>query len=277
MSTDIGSDIQQLIQEGNAALRVGEMFEARQLFRRATEQEPHNSAAWLGLATAVRPFAEKREAFEHVLALEPDNEEARIGLAYVEKKIADGEVMALPERRERRAFAPPQPAPPQAAAPVGTAVEVEYCYRHPDRETGLHCSICNRPICTQCAMPGPVGQICPECARARRPRNYQVNAGSIIIGALVAFVVTIPIAVLVAMFIRGFLLLFMLAIGPAIAEVIVRAVERTTKMKRGRPMQIAVGLAIGIGCAVTFLFVPNVFTLLIFAFFAISTAVARLR
>jgi membrane associated rhomboid family serine protease len=36
------------------------------------------------------------------------------------------------------------------------------CYRHPDRETGLSCSECGRPICTDCATFAPVGLRCPE-------------------------------------------------------------------------------------------------------------------
>jgi membrane associated rhomboid family serine protease len=37
-----------------------------------------------------------------------------------------------------------------------------YCYRHPDRETGLSCSECGRPICYECMTPAPVGLRCPE-------------------------------------------------------------------------------------------------------------------
>ena len=37
-----------------------------------------------------------------------------------------------------------------------------YCYRHPDRETGLSCSECERPICYECMTPAPVGLRCPE-------------------------------------------------------------------------------------------------------------------
>src|SRR5436309_4875600 len=36
------------------------------------------------------------------------------------------------------------------------------CYRHPDRITGLSCSECGRPICTECMTPAPVGIRCPE-------------------------------------------------------------------------------------------------------------------
>jgi len=40
--------------------------------------------------------------------------------------------------------------------------EPRYSYRHPDRETGLSCSECGRPICYECMTPAPVGLRCPE-------------------------------------------------------------------------------------------------------------------
>lgn len=43
-----------------------------------------------------------------------------------------------------------------------TAAPTRYCYRHPDRETGLSCSDCGRPICTDCATFAPVGIRCPD-------------------------------------------------------------------------------------------------------------------
>jgi membrane associated rhomboid family serine protease len=46
---------------------------------------------------------------------------------------------------------------------------VEVCYRHPNRETGVRCSNCERPICPDCMTSTPVGMRCPECARQRTP------------------------------------------------------------------------------------------------------------
>jgi membrane associated rhomboid family serine protease len=37
-----------------------------------------------------------------------------------------------------------------------------HCYRHPDRETGLSCSECGRPICYECMTPAVVGLRCPD-------------------------------------------------------------------------------------------------------------------
>lgn len=49
------------------------------------------------------------------------------------------------------------------------------CYRHPDRETRLSCSTCERPICVECMHTGSVGQKCPECA-APVGRNRVITA-----------------------------------------------------------------------------------------------------
>lgn len=45
---------------------------------------------------------------------------------------------------------------------MSEAAQVQHCYRHPDRETGLSCSDCGRPICTDCATFAPVGIRCPD-------------------------------------------------------------------------------------------------------------------
>ncbi len=44
---------------------------------------------------------------------------------------------------------------------------MEACYRHPDRETGVACSSCGRPICPECMTATQVGMRCPECSRQR--------------------------------------------------------------------------------------------------------------
>jgi membrane associated rhomboid family serine protease len=53
---------------------------------------------------------------------------------------------------------------------MSAAVE-RTCYRHPDRVTGLSCSECGRPICTECMTMAPVGIRCPE--HSGRPQGVQ--------------------------------------------------------------------------------------------------------
>lgn len=52
-----------------------------------------------------------------------------------------------------------------------SSVETRYCYRHPDRETGLACSECGRPICADCATFAAVGIRCPDHAGSRGGRR----------------------------------------------------------------------------------------------------------
>jgi membrane associated rhomboid family serine protease len=52
----------------------------------------------------------------------------------------------------------------------------ERCYRHPEVETGVHCTRCGRPICPDCMIPAPVGHQCPGCVADAR-KEYSQGAG----------------------------------------------------------------------------------------------------
>jgi membrane associated rhomboid family serine protease len=71
------------------------------------------------------------------------------------------------------------------------------CYRHPNRETGVSCSNCGRPICPECMTPTPVGMRCPECARQRTRVTRGVGGASSLSRAPATFVL---IALNVAVF-----------------------------------------------------------------------------
>jgi membrane associated rhomboid family serine protease len=84
--------------------------------------------------------------------------------------------------------------------------EPRYCYRHPDRETGLSCSECGRPICSECMTPAPVGIRCPE--HSGKPQGVQrvtsaahratTGIGSRRLNAVTMFLIGLNVAVYLA-------------------------------------------------------------------------------
>lgn len=85
---------------------------------------------------------------------------------------------------------------------------MQTCYRHPDRETGLSCSECGRPICTECMTVAPVGLRCPDHAGASAKRRAMRGPRPIVqaqrqLGSTVAPVTKALIAINVAIYLIG--------------------------------------------------------------------------
>jgi membrane associated rhomboid family serine protease len=83
---------------------------------------------------------------------------------------------------------------------------MQTCYRHPDRETRVACSRCDRPICPECMTPSPVGMRCPECAGERsdvRKPSYSSSASSANDAPATYALIAINVAVFVAQLALG--------------------------------------------------------------------------
>lgn len=121
-----------------------------------------------------------------------------------------------------------------------------YCYRHPDRETWVRCGRCDQPICTRCAMQGPVGLRCKTCGKPSRDPLTAMSARQLAFGAGIALaggIVGGAIGVQAGYF-------FAIILGPFAGGLICEAVMRVTGYKRGPKMYLIVGGGIVAGALV---------------------------
>ena len=89
--------------------------------------------------------------------------------------------------------------------PSPPAPTIEVCYRHPDVQTRVHCTRCDRPICPDCMIPAPVGHQCPECVEQAR-RDFRSGPGRALRGgvsATNALLVAIAIPFVIEVIIGG--------------------------------------------------------------------------
>ncbi|MDE2802388.1 MAG: hypothetical protein OXK21_05870 [Chloroflexota bacterium] len=124
------------------------------------------------------------------------------------------------------------------------------CTFHPQTETLLRCSKCDRPICGKCAVTTPVGARCPECANVQRLPTYSLPAPQFGVSVAVALGAGIGTGVVLglvrvtgALDILGSLYvpLGFIAAGYLIGE----AISRASNRKRATPLQVLAAFSYG--------------------------------
>jgi hypothetical protein len=134
--------------------------------------------------------------------------------------------------------------------PPGDAVDDDgrlFCYRHPDRETWVRCGRCEKPICTRCAMQGPVGFRCRDCGKPVRDPMTSFTPVQLLGGLAASFGGGLVAAFISGRF--GFLALFVAFFA---GGVIVEAITRVTGYKMGAKMDFIVYGGIIAGAVVAF-------------------------
>ncbi|HXU87149.1 MAG TPA: hypothetical protein VN773_15220 [Verrucomicrobiae bacterium] len=127
----------------------------------------------------------------------------------------------------------------------------QFCYRHPDRETWIRCGRCDRPICTSCAMQGPVGSRCKQCGKLAFDPLTSFTPVQLMLG-----IATATVGGLIGGFIAARIGFFAIFVGYFAGMVIADVVARATGFKRGPVMAGIVlgGIVIGtlVGAAAGF-------------------------
>jgi ABC-type enterobactin transport system permease subunit len=132
--------------------------------------------------------------------------------------------------------------------PAEDPAGVPTCYRHPDRETYIRCGRCDQPICTACAMLGPVGMRCKTCGKPAHDPLTSFTPVQATTGSLVAIV-----GGTIAAFIAARIGLFSIIVSYFAGAIVAEAVVRVVGYKHGRGMLaivlggILAGAVIGAG------------------------------
>ena len=291
----------ELLAEAAAAASLGDRAEAERLFRRATERSPGNSAAWLGLASAVGSAEDKRACYEQVLAINPNNGEARIALqrlanlatpeqaSAIQTTLSNAAALVAADPARYAAATPPSAgngADDHAHSPVAIN-QVLFCANHPETETTLRCNRCGKPVCVRCVELTEVGYRCKECIRAQQNVFFTAETKDYFVLAIVSFflaaLATPIIELLLGMLGLFFGVILAVFLGPAVGGAAATIIRRSVGRRRGRYMgavgvvAIILGVGFGLIAASMFGLRINLIPLAVFLFLSLSTIYATLR
>ncbi len=165
--------------------------------------------------------------------------------------------------------------------------EAARCYWHSDVETGLSCSQCSKPICSQCMGQAAVGIRCKECGQSARMPTYDVRAthyaravgiavGAAVGGGILWWVVDLALVLILNARIPMLTTLLALPLGFGVGEMIAWAVNR----KRSTGLAWVAGASVVVAFLI-YLQLPGAFFGglfgLLFVAFGVLLAIQRVR
>jgi len=105
-----------------------------------------------------------------------------------------------------------------------------YCANHPNTETTLRCSRCEKPICAKCAVLTPTGYRCKECVRGQQKvfntALWYDYLSAFIVGSLLSYLGSRIVPAL------GFFTIFIAPIAGVIIAEVIRFLIRRRRSKQ---------------------------------------------
>jgi len=163
---------------------------------------------------------------------------------------------------------------------------VPVCYRHPDRETRLRCSRCEKYICIDCTIQTDTSNLCPVCVRQHENAAFTGGFGDYGIAAIIAIPLSIITVLLYYLLIPGFGIFSWIIAGiaaPFAGGVIAEAVRFGVRKRRSRYLSRIVAGILAASCflfLLNFLIYGNLLGMIpigILLFLGTGTILARLR
>ena len=105
-----------------------------------------------------------------------------------------------------------------------------YCANHPNTETTLRCSRCEKPICAKCAVLTPTGYRCKECVRGQQKvfntALWYDYLSAFLVGSLLSYLGSRIVPAL------GFFTIFIAPIAGVIIAEVIRFIVRRRRSKQ---------------------------------------------
>ena len=124
------------------------------------------------------------------------------------------------------------------------------CYRHPNTETTLRCSRCEKPICPKCARRTPTGYRCPDCIKQQQRVFVTAEWYDYLSGFVTAAVLAGIGMGLLNLIGSGFGIFFyfiMFAVATGLGALIAEAVRRVTGKRRAKSLFITATAGVVVG------------------------------
>jgi hypothetical protein len=125
-------------------------------------------------------------------------------------------------------------------------INVLTCENHPQVETTLRCSRCEKPICVKCAVATPTGYKCRECVRGIQKTFETAEWYDYPLSIILASVISFLGSIVIGLF--GFFTIIITIFGaPLIGTFIAEVVRSITKKRRSMRLFRIVAIAAALG------------------------------
>jgi hypothetical protein len=125
---------------------------------------------------------------------------------------------------------------------MSESFEPMYCVNHPQVETSLRCSRCNRPVCPKCVVATPTGYKCKDCIRGQQ-KIFETAQWS---DYPIAFI-TAGLLSFLGSLLASYLGFFVILIAPLAGGIIAEIIRFISKHRRSRLLFQVIALATALG------------------------------